>query len=86
MKHACILLKIKEDRIDDYLASNGINFLNWNTLTGEQTIAKEPGENTASEIQSFEIAEGDSFGDMISKDRVLVDEPLRIGLFVTGFF
>ena len=38
------------------------------------------------QIKSFETAEGDSFGDLLSADRIETDRPLKIGLLWTGFF
>ena len=38
------------------------------------------------ELQSFEIAEGDTFGDLLSKDRIRSDERLKIGLLAGAFF
>ena len=39
-----------------------------------------------SELQSFEVAEGDTFGDLLSKDRIRSGEKLKIGLLAGGFF
>ncbi len=38
------------------------------------------------EVKSFEVAEGDTFGDLLSSDRVEAGKPLKIGLLWTGFF
>lgn len=39
-----------------------------------------------SEVKSFETADGDVFGDLLSVDRIDSDKPLKIGLLWTGFF
>ena len=36
--------------------------------------------------QSFETAEGDTFGDLLSKDRIRTGQPLKIGLMTGAFF
>ena len=41
---------------------------------------------TQSQVKSFETAEGDSFGDLLSADRIDSNKPLKIGLLWTGFF
>ena len=38
------------------------------------------------ELQSFEVAEGDTFGDLLSKDRIQSSEKLKIGLLAGAFF
>lgn len=38
------------------------------------------------ELQSFEVAEGDTFGDLLSKDRIRSNEKLKIGLLAGAFF
>jgi len=38
------------------------------------------------ELQSFEVAEGDTYGDLLSKDRIRSSERLKIGLFAGAFF
>jgi L-arabinose isomerase len=38
------------------------------------------------QIQSFEVAEGDTFGDLLSADRIHAAKGLKIGLFASGFF
>lgn len=38
------------------------------------------------ETQSFEVADGDKFGDLLSVDRASATRPLRIGLFAGGYF
>ena len=45
--------------------------------------------NTASDnklVQSFEVAEGETFGDLLSADRVRTNRPIKIGLLAGGFF
>ena len=37
-------------------------------------------------VQSFEVADGDTFGDLLSAERIQTQKPLKIGLFGTGFF
>lgn len=39
-----------------------------------------------SEVKSFETADGDVFGDLLSTDRIDSNKPLKIGLLWTGFF
>lgn len=39
-----------------------------------------------SELKSFEVADGDTFGDLLSRDRIRSDEKLKIGLLAGGFF
>ena len=41
---------------------------------------------TQSQVKSFETAQGDSFGDLLSADRIDSNKPLKIGLLWTGFF
>jgi len=38
------------------------------------------------ELESFEVAKGDIFGDLLSKDRIRSSEKLKIGLLTGGFF
>jgi L-arabinose isomerase len=38
------------------------------------------------DLESFEVAKGDRFGDLLSKDRIRSGEELRIGLLAGGFF
>jgi L-arabinose isomerase len=38
------------------------------------------------ELESFEVADGDTFGDLLSRDRIRSDEKLKIGLLAGGFF
>ena len=38
------------------------------------------------ELESFEVAKGDTFGDLLSKDRIRSSEKLKIGLLTGGFF
>ncbi len=38
------------------------------------------------ELESFEVAKGDTFGDLLSKDRIRSGEKLKIGLLAGGFF
>ena len=38
------------------------------------------------ELESFEVAEGDTFGDLLSGDRIRSSEKLKIGLLTGGFF
>jgi len=37
-------------------------------------------------LESFEVADGDTFGDLLSADRLPAPRPVRIGLVATGFF
>ena len=37
-------------------------------------------------MESFEVAEGDAFGDLLSRSRLDVGKRLKIGLVATGFF
>jgi L-arabinose isomerase len=37
-------------------------------------------------VQSFEVAEGESFGDLVSADRLRSRRPIKIGLLAGGFF
>jgi L-arabinose isomerase len=39
-----------------------------------------------SEVQSFETAQGDTFGDLLSRDRIMSKKPLKIGLMSGAFF
>src|SRR5262245_11363239 len=39
-----------------------------------------------SEIQSFETAQGDVFGDLLSRDRINSRRPIKVGLMSGGFF
>jgi L-arabinose isomerase len=43
-------------------------------------------KRSMAELQSFEVAEGDTFGDLLSPERIRSNEPLKIGLFAGGFF
>lgn len=45
-----------------------------------------PTTKTEIKIQSYEVAEGDVFGDLLSPERIETAKPLKIGLFATGFF
>jgi len=38
------------------------------------------------QLQSFEVAKGDTFGDLLSKDRIQSSEKLKIGLLAGAFF
>ena len=38
------------------------------------------------ELESFEVADGDTFGDLLSVDRTRSDAPLKIGLLTGAFF
>jgi len=38
------------------------------------------------DLESFEVAKGDIFGDLLSKDRIRSSEKLKIGLLAGGFF
>ena len=38
------------------------------------------------ELESFEVAEGETFGDLLSPDRIRSSEKLKIGLLTGGFF
>lgn len=38
------------------------------------------------QLQSFDVAQGDTFGDLLSGDRIRTSQPLKIGLLATGFF
>ena len=42
--------------------------------------------NSRTEVKSFETAEGDRFGDLLSADRIETHGKLKIGLLWTGFF
>jgi L-arabinose isomerase len=46
----------------------------------------EMSRKARSDVQSFEVAEGDSFGDLLSPGRVETGKRLKIGLLATGFF
>ena len=37
-------------------------------------------------LESFEVGEGDVFGDMLSRGRVSTGRPLKVGLVASGFF
>ena len=37
-------------------------------------------------MQSFEVAEGEIFGDLLSADRVRTNRPIKVGLLAGGFF
>ena len=39
-----------------------------------------------SNVQSFEVAEGEAFGDLLSADRIETVRGLKVGLLSTGFF
>jgi L-arabinose isomerase len=38
------------------------------------------------DLQSFEVAEGDTFGDLLSADRIRSHQPVKVGLLSGGFF
>ena len=38
------------------------------------------------DLQSFEVAEGDAFGDLLSGDRIRSRQPIKVGLLSGGFF
>ncbi len=38
------------------------------------------------DLQSFEVAEGDTFGDLLSADRIRSRQPVKVGLLSGGFF
>ena len=38
------------------------------------------------DLESFEVAKGDTFGDLLSRERIRSDEKLKIGLLGGGFF
>ena len=38
------------------------------------------------DLQSFEVAEGDTFGDLLSADRIRGQQPIKVGLLGGGFF
>ena len=38
------------------------------------------------DLQSFEVAEGDTFGDLLSADRIRSRQPIKVGLLAGGFF
>ena len=49
-------------------------------------MSDETSRNAQPGVKSFEVAEGDSFGDLLSSDRVETGKGLKIGLLATGFF
>ena len=38
------------------------------------------------DLESFEVSDGDKFGDLLSKDRIRSDDEIRIGLLTGAFF
>ena len=38
------------------------------------------------DLQSFEVADGDTFGDLLSADRIRSQQPIKVGLLCGGFF
>ena len=43
-------------------------------------------DSSRSEARSFEVAEGDAFGDLLSSSQMDAGRRLKIGLLATGFF
>ncbi len=41
---------------------------------------------TQEEVQSFEVAEGNVFGDLLSHERITTESRLKIGVLATGYF
>ena len=38
------------------------------------------------DLQSFEVADGDTFGDLLSADRIRSRQPIKVGMLSGGFF
>ena len=49
-------------------------------------MARKTKDKSQREIKSFETAQGDEFGDLLSASRIETHKKLKIGLLWTGFF
>lgn len=46
----------------------------------------QKGKISMAKLESFEVAKGDTFGDLLSKDRIRSSKKLKIGLLAGDFF